>query len=278
MKISQQILNGEIKITEKELRFLAENHGDYDLTRLDVSKISNFSTLFLKQKTFNQDIGNWDVSFGKDFKSMFQGALSFNQNINLWDVSNGIEFDKMFYKAARFNKPVDRWDMRNANSIYKMFCNAKTFNQDIRRWNVENVKSVGGFVLGALCFKYNILNWKLASYQLDSIKKHNFYLSFVSGHQKIGIIKNAEQLHLVFKGSPKNPFPSDFLFEDDELYLIKTGSFYGVLTSDNMPYRMNRMKTSLYELSNVCEIEFFKNNKDIFKLMELERLEIEADQ
>ena len=81
MNITEQMLNGEIPTTEEQLRFLAKNHEQYDLTRLDVSQITNFSELFKNLTDFNQDISGWDVSNGTNFKAIFYYAISFNQPI-----------------------------------------------------------------------------------------------------------------------------------------------------------------------------------------------------
>ncbi len=89
MIITQQMLNGEIPVTEEELRFLAENHEIYDLTQLDVSHVSDFSKLFIYQELFNQTICNWDISNCIYFIGMFERADNFKQPIlAAWQLSN----------------------------------------------------------------------------------------------------------------------------------------------------------------------------------------------
>ncbi len=88
MNITENILNGETPVTEEELFFLAENHELHDLTKLDVSQVTNFSKLFMYQKTFNQPIDNWNVSSGTEFSFIFLGASLFNQPlIKYWKLS-----------------------------------------------------------------------------------------------------------------------------------------------------------------------------------------------
>lgn len=114
MNITESILNGETPVTEEELFFLAENHELHDLTKLDVSQVTNFSKLFMYQKTFNQPIGNWNVSNGTSFRSMFYCAKSFNQPICNWDISNCIDFRYMFDCSDNFKQPIlAAWKLSN---------------------------------------------------------------------------------------------------------------------------------------------------------------------
>ena len=44
--------------------------------------------LFQEKIDFNDDISRWDVSNVTNMNRMFYGATSFNQPLNNWDVSN----------------------------------------------------------------------------------------------------------------------------------------------------------------------------------------------
>jgi len=74
-----------------------------DISRWDVSRVTNFSNMFRFANIFNQNISGWDVSSGRDFRGMFQNAKSFNQNISGWDVSDGNHFLNMFTGATSFD-------------------------------------------------------------------------------------------------------------------------------------------------------------------------------
>ena len=71
MKISKEKIAGLVPVTEEELYYMAAKHKDYDLTRLDTSKIISMKGLFLDVPDFNQNIGNWDTSSLKNTENMF---------------------------------------------------------------------------------------------------------------------------------------------------------------------------------------------------------------
>ena len=48
---------------------------------------------------FNEDISKWNVSNVTDMSHMFEGANQFNQSINKWNVSNVINMSGMFDHA-----------------------------------------------------------------------------------------------------------------------------------------------------------------------------------
>lgn len=58
-----------------------------DLSRLDVSGISNMNRVFSDKFTFNGDISRWDVSSVTTMSAMFHNAHTFNCDISAWNVS-----------------------------------------------------------------------------------------------------------------------------------------------------------------------------------------------
>ena len=53
---------------------------------------------------FNKDISKWDVSKVTDMSNMFNPAGVFNQNIGSWDVSNVTDMSEIFRGAETFNQ------------------------------------------------------------------------------------------------------------------------------------------------------------------------------
>jgi surface protein len=77
-----------------------------DVTKLDVSHLTNLSSVFCNNKDFNQDISNWNVSNVKNMSSLFYKAEMFNQDISNWDVSNVRDMSNIFCEAKGFNQPI----------------------------------------------------------------------------------------------------------------------------------------------------------------------------
>ena len=70
--------------------------------------------------SFNQDISKWDVSNVTQMNSMFSYIEDFNQPLNDWDVSNVKEFTLMLLSTS-FNKPLNNWNVGNAERLLVCF-------------------------------------------------------------------------------------------------------------------------------------------------------------
>ncbi len=118
IKNLEKKLAGKIPVTESELRFLAENHETYDLTKLDVSKVTDMRDMFACAYAFNQDISNWDVSKVTDMRDMFYSAKSFNQDISSWNVSNVTDMAYMFRYTYSFDLScIENWEVQPIDFI-----------------------------------------------------------------------------------------------------------------------------------------------------------------
>merc|ERR1719174_3253435 len=60
--------------------------------------------VFADAHNFNGDLSKWDVSRVTDMPGMFREAKSFNRDISEWDVSSVTEMDDMFLKAISFEQ------------------------------------------------------------------------------------------------------------------------------------------------------------------------------
>jgi len=139
-----------------------------DISRWNVSAVTDFARMFYYQIKFNNDISCWDVSSGTTFDFMFQEGEAFNVDIGNWDVSKGTKFTGMFSETP-FNQCIGDWDMSKSFHLDGMFHNARDFNQDISRWDVSNAYYFNNMFEGAESFNQP-LKWDLSTgYYFDEM-------------------------------------------------------------------------------------------------------------
>jgi surface protein len=113
-----------------------------DISKWNVSNITDMECMFCRASAFNQDISKWDVSCVIDMNSIFWKASSFNQDISGWNVSCVTYMNLMFYEASSFNQDISQWDVSNVRSMFSMFQGSTTFIngphlQELENWNVS---------------------------------------------------------------------------------------------------------------------------------------------
>ena len=87
--------------------------------------------MFWGAPAFNQDLSKWDVSAVTDMWGMFYSASLFNQDLSKWDVSAVTNMRNMFYGASSFNQDLSKWDVSAVTNMYFMFSGASTFNRKL---------------------------------------------------------------------------------------------------------------------------------------------------
>ncbi len=159
-----EYLNEDIKIEKCGPNYC------YDLSKLDVSQITNMDSIFCFSN-FNDDISTWDVSNVTNMLDMFFFAKDFNQPINDWYTSNVTYMSYLFYEARSFNQPIDSWDISKVTEMSYMFTKTLEFNQNISSWNLENIRYCDCMFNKAESFidKYN--SGEPLPYRIDDIKE-----------------------------------------------------------------------------------------------------------
>ena len=76
--------------------------------------------MFKGAKSFKSDISKWDVSKVTDMTEMFKEAVSFDFDISKWDVSKVTDMRRMFSGANSFNHTLcgEAWVNANAPHSY----------------------------------------------------------------------------------------------------------------------------------------------------------------
>ena len=82
--------------------------------------------------SFNGDLSRWDVSQVTNIDDMFCNAASFNGNLSRWNVSQVTDMSHMFEGATAFSGDLSQWDISNVASMSHMFEGATSFNMDNR--------------------------------------------------------------------------------------------------------------------------------------------------
>lgn len=88
---------------------------------------------------FDGDISRWNVSNVTQMGRMCRAARAFDQDLSGWDVSSSTNMEGMFSFAPRFNQDIGNWDVSNVTNMAYMSSRATTFNQDLSGWDVRKV-------------------------------------------------------------------------------------------------------------------------------------------
>ncbi len=143
-------------ITDMSSIFKNSSHFNGDISKWNVSKVSNMAYMFANSQ-FNGYISKWNVSNVKDMSGMFAYS-QFNGDISNWDVSNVVNMAYMFAES-KFNGNISRWNVSNVTNMFCMFSSSQ-FNGDISKWDVRNVRWMKDIFLDSK-FDGDISNWNI---------------------------------------------------------------------------------------------------------------------
>ncbi len=123
----------------------------YDLSKLDVSQITDMQFLFVESLCNNTDISNWDTSNVTNMYGMFFYINLFNFNINIWNISNVTNTSYMFAHINNFLQDNINLNITNVTKCNNMFTSSKPYaakynnniplpedTEKIKEWFKEN--------------------------------------------------------------------------------------------------------------------------------------------
>ena len=176
---------------------------DEDISKWDVSNVTNMGGMFQGATSFNGDLSKWDTSNVKIMSTMFQHATSFNGDINTkvvtredntsytaWDVSKVTSMTQMFKEATSFSRDISKWDVSNVKNMSAMFWKAELFNGDINTkdvklstnytaWDTSNVINMQGMFTKAKSFNQPLNKW-----DTSNVKDMGFMFTFAKSFNK----------------------------------------------------------------------------------------------
>jgi len=153
--------------TKEELQdiikqLLKERGKDADLNDIDTSEITNMSKLFkFNDNVHNINISKWNVSKVTDMTGMFMGCRYFNCDLSEWDVKNVKNMSDMFNHCYVFNSELP-WNTYSLENINDTFSNCINFEgKGLKDWNTENCTSMSGTFLECYKFNEDISGWDM---------------------------------------------------------------------------------------------------------------------
>lgn len=110
---------------------LAEQGPNANLNVIDVSKVTDMSRLFFqfRKDIRNINISKWDVSAVTNMDDMFNHCVNFNCDLSKWDVSNVESCQYMFYGCKKFNSDLSGWKTNKLTDMTHMFDDCKSLKK-----------------------------------------------------------------------------------------------------------------------------------------------------
>ena len=167
--------NGDISkwnvsnVTNMEGMFRECKNFNGDISKWNVSNVTNMRSMFYECTNFNGNIYKWNVSNVTNMSYMFSGCRSFNGYISKWNVSNVTNMESMFEECTNFralrwsNGDISKWNVSNVTNMENMFRECKNFNGDISKWNVSNVTNMRGMFVECRSFNGDISKWNVSN-------------------------------------------------------------------------------------------------------------------
>ena len=156
------------ELEESIHKLLHERGPNADLNDINTSKITDMLLLFSgvdSKYIENIDISRWDVSHVTDMYGMFRNCKNFNCDLSRWNVSQVTDMECMFADCESFNSDISQWDISSCQTTKMMFYKCKSFNQDLSQWKPINVETMEYMFYDCKEFNCDLSKWE------DSIKK-----------------------------------------------------------------------------------------------------------
>jgi len=112
--------------------------SDWDVSRVgDMYELFGGSMMYTNTESFKADISRWDVSSVTNMNGMFKNAQHFNGDLSNWNTHAVTSMSYMFQNVENFNADISRWNTQSLAFMQNMFENAKSFDADITKWTCD---------------------------------------------------------------------------------------------------------------------------------------------
>ena len=147
------------KIVHKEI----EDKGlDCNLNHIDVSKCTNFNSLFEGTHGFNGIVSEWDVSNAVSMEKMF-ASTDFQGDLSEWNVEKVENMENMFAGCEHFNSDISGWKTKMLTKARNMFDSCFEFDQDLSKWDVSKITFTACMFKNCYKFNHNVGNFNFYS-------------------------------------------------------------------------------------------------------------------
>lgn len=133
---------------------------DADLNRFDVSEVTKMEYIF-EDTDFSGDVSKWNVSNLTNALGLFKGCKNFNSDLSRWDVRNLKYASEMFSECENFNQDLSRWQIDSIETAEHMFFKCYKFNSDLSDWNVSKCKKFAGMFYMCKEFTSDLSSWEI---------------------------------------------------------------------------------------------------------------------
>ena len=144
------------------------------MSEWDVSKIEKMGGsswgLFKDKTEFNADLSKWDISRVSDLTTAFKNAVAFNADLSLWDTSELTTLYSSFYNAKLFNSDISKWKLSKLIHLTDTFQQAESFNVDVSKWDVRTLNYMTRAFKQATSFNFKAsldISWASKSLYYD---------------------------------------------------------------------------------------------------------------
>ena len=135
-----------------------------DISKWNVSNVTDMNYMFYNCKNFNCDLSEWDVSKVNDMLYMFCNCKNFNCDLSKWDVSKVNDMSYMFWECENFNCNLSSWDVSKAEYMQGMFEDCINFKgYGLENWNLKNAKNTRNMFYGCSSLNCDLSNWDISN-------------------------------------------------------------------------------------------------------------------